>query len=110
MHVLDNVLSPSSTEGKPNPSLATQVPVLSTGAPGGFSVSQAPFTSSLPNAVGTGVVASPTGGSYGGGGSATSTGAASTGTGATKKSGGMRSAVLNAAWLIVALVVIFLVV
>ncbi|KAF8847213.1 FAS1 domain-containing protein [Acephala macrosclerotiorum] len=88
MHVLDNVLSPDSTGEKPNPSLATQVPVLSTGAPGGINVSQAPFTSSLPNAVVTGVIASPTGGSYGGGGSATTTGAATTGTGTAKKSGG----------------------
>ncbi|CZR58620.1 uncharacterized protein PAC_08512 [Phialocephala subalpina] len=110
MHVLDNVLSPGSTGEKPNPSLATQVPVLSTGAPGGFNVSQAPFTSSLPNAVITGVTASPTGGSYGGGGTATTTGAASTGTGVPKKNGGVRTAALNVAWLIIALVIIYFIV
>ena len=45
LHVIDNVLSPSNTAALPNPSLATQTPVL-TGSP--VSGNILPFTTALP--------------------------------------------------------------
>ncbi|KAE8449027.1 hypothetical protein EG329_008615 [Mollisiaceae sp. DMI_Dod_QoI] len=96
MHVLDNVLDEGKTDGKPNPSLATQVPVLSTGAVGGFNVSEAPFTTALPNKVVTDAPVATgatfgAGGGGGGGGQATGTGTGSAaGSTGKAKSGGVR--------------------
>ena len=76
MHVIDNVLSPGSGSAQPNPSLATQAPVLQTGAPD-FNVSAAPFTTFLPDLTENAVAAATSsggGGCYGcGGGGAAAT-------------------------------------
>jgi transforming growth factor-beta-induced protein len=85
VHVIDNVLSPDAASDKPNPSLATQAPALSTG--GEFNASAAPFTTFLPNTIDTAQpVASATysGDGYGAGGGATATGS---GTAATSAGG-----------------------
>lgn len=88
MHVLDNVLSPSSADAKPNPSLATQVPALSTAA--SYNISQAPFTTFLPNSINTekptqatvsNKVGSGNGATTTGSSSASSTGAGKSGVG-----------------------------
>ena len=97
MHVIDNVLSPSETTAKPNPSLATQVPVLSTA--GSFNISAAPFTTFLPNTINTNAPTSTAGGdSYGGGPGATTTGN-SAATATATKGGAGKIAVDGRGWL-----------
>ncbi len=88
MHVLDNVLSPDQA-GTPNPSLATQVPVLSTG--GDFNISQAPFTTFLPNSIQTPTVTKTA--NHGFGGSTTSVTTTVAGAAATSKAGAGRTEV-----------------
>ena len=44
VHVIDNVLNPTSTGGQPNPTLATQIPVFASAS----SVGSVPFTSAIP--------------------------------------------------------------
>jgi transforming growth factor-beta-induced protein len=87
MHVLDNVLSPDQAGAKPNPSLATQIPALSTG--GAYNISSAPFTTFLPNTINTN---KPTAGTatYRGGNTATTTRSSSASTGSSGKSGSSR--------------------
>lgn len=51
MHVLDNVLDPNITSIQPNPTSATQPPVLQTTTAADFNSSMAPFTTYLPNEV-----------------------------------------------------------
>ncbi|KAH6674435.1 FAS1 domain-containing protein [Halenospora varia] len=89
MHVIDNVLSPDNIV-KPNPSLATQVPALSTGA--NFNISAAPFTTWLPNTIDTRRPTATAGYTGNGAAGTTSyTGSSSAATG-TKKSAGVRVA------------------
>ena len=49
IHMLDNVLSPAHAAAQPNPTSATQAPVLPTVAAQGFNSSIAPFTTYLPD-------------------------------------------------------------
>lgn len=89
MHVLDNVLSPSSADAKPNPSLATQVPALSTAA--NFNISQAPFTTFLPNSINTEKPTQATvSNKVGSGNGATTTGSSSASSTGSGKSGSGR--------------------
>lgn len=86
VHVLDNVLSPDDTAAVPQPTRATQVPVLSTNTQ--FAISEAPFTTFMPWAVVTN--APPTMGSARTGTvTATATGAVAT---STTKGGAGRAA------------------
>jgi transforming growth factor-beta-induced protein len=85
VHVIDNVLSPESTAASPNPSLATQSPVLET-AGGNTNSSDAPFTSFVPDvtALAAGATGTADSGSYTGPSrSRTSTPARATQTAAT---------------------------
>ena len=98
MHVIDNVLSPDSSN-KPDPTLATQIPALSTAADA--SASEAPFTTWLPNTINTNkpsatAVYSNGGGGSGGAATTSSTGDSSAETGPSKKSGGERIASVSA--------------
>lgn len=86
VHVLDNVLSPDDTAAVPQPTRATQVPVLSTNTQ--FTISEAPFTTFMPWAVVTDAPPPP--------GSARTATGTETGTGAvatsTTKGGAGRAA------------------
>jgi transforming growth factor-beta-induced protein len=95
MHVLDNVLSPDNPSTHPNPSLGTQIPVLSTG--GSFNVSAAPFTTFLPDAIITHSATSVATGTHGGGSQTTAT-TDSTASTSTAKSGGMRTVLNDGFW------------
>lgn len=88
VHVLDNVLSPDDASAVPQPTRATQVPVLSINTQ--FSISQAPFTTFMPWAVVTDVPAT-TGSAGMGIGTGTGTGAAAAAT-STQKGGAGRVA------------------
>lgn len=97
MHVIDNVLSPNATAAAPNPTSATQVPVLPTTGTVSFNSSAAPFTTDLPELMaGTSstVVTMHGGAASGtaaqatvGGGQAASTTSAAASTSATSTSG-----------------------
>lgn len=65
VHVIDNVLDPDMTAVSPDPSLATQAPVLET-AGGNTNSSDAPFTSYIPDvtALAVGATATADGGTY----------------------------------------------
>ncbi|CAK1368270.1 hypothetical protein CB0940_11060 [Cercospora beticola] len=53
IHVIDVLLDPDQKDTKPNPTSATQAPVLAAQTDGSFNVSQAPFTTYLPNYIPT---------------------------------------------------------
>jgi uncharacterized surface protein with fasciclin (FAS1) repeats len=86
MHVLDNVLSPDDAAAVPQPSRATQLPVLSANTQ--FSTSEAPFTTFMPWAVVTDAPAT-TGSAGMGIGTGTGVGAVAT---STTKGGAGRAA------------------
>ena len=80
IHVLDNVLDPDITTVSPNPSLATQAPVLST-TDGSIDISSdIPFTSYVPDvtALAAGATGTASGGATYGGASRTGTSASGT--------------------------------
>lgn len=53
IHVIDVLLDPDQKDTKPNPTSATQAPVLAAQTDGSFNVSRAPFTTYLPNYIPT---------------------------------------------------------
>jgi transforming growth factor-beta-induced protein len=79
VHVIDNVLNPTSTGGQPNPTLATQIPVFASAS----SIRSVPFTSAIP------CTSSCPVSSASGTGAATGTGAGSRATSTSSRSTGV---------------------